>query len=704
MPATSTSMKIALVTAPIATDFEDAGDVASLQGGAFKAPPQLGVLTLAAVLEHIGVLPELVNLDRWYYQYLEQFGSRGLQDFPVWIAPEIIASDSDIYGFGSICSSYPLTIRIAERIKRLKPSATILFGGPQASAVDLPTLAAFPFVDFILRGEAEQTLPRFLEEWSGRRDFGAVAGLSWRSPFGPVRNADAPLIEDLDCLPIPAYHLTDDLADAPYAPLELGRGCPFSCTFCSTNDFFRRRFRIKSPARMLSEMQTIRDAYGLTSFDLTHDMFTVDRKRVVAFCRHLIESGEKFAWSCSARTDCVDEELIELMAAAGCDSMFFGVESGSRRLQRIIDKDLDPDRAKVMVTCAERFGIETTVSLITGFPEENMDDVRDTAAVYMHAMRHPGALPQLNLLAPLAGTPLYSRYKDQLVLEELSSEMSHQGRIQNEADRALIRQYPHVFPNFYLVPAPGLDRAWCMEFREFLRYGGVRLRWLFVAIDAAAGGIVDVFSAWRERREWLHPELFGGAMRYYYMHRNFADEFVGFIRELPLAESFAVEALVRSHCALMEQEHCDRGLPRQHPAAGGHRRATDVPVRSSDMHVLELDFDIQRVVDSLKRGTPAERHSTQMFYRTGRTNEGTLRLIAITPLMARGLQMCEGSRTSQQFVEQMADRLEGEAQFRRKTAQRLLQAMHAKGFIEFRRPVRQLARSRFDARRAIPII
>src|SRR6266705_6857502 len=88
----------------------------------------------------------------------------------------------------------------------------------------------------------------------------------------------------LNCLPFPAFHLYPYMHACEIAPLELGRGCPFACTFCSTNDFFRRRFRLKSPAHIVGEMKQIKQTYGIKSFDMVHDMFTVDRKRVVAFC------------------------------------------------------------------------------------------------------------------------------------------------------------------------------------------------------------------------------------------------------------------------------------------------------------------------------------------------------------------------------------------------------------------------------------
>jgi radical SAM superfamily enzyme YgiQ (UPF0313 family) len=300
-----------------------------------------------------------------------------------------------------------------------------------------------------LRGEADLSLAIFLEELCGRRRFDHVPELTWRSPFRGQRAGDPALLKDLDSLPLPAYDLAGrNWGDAPDLSLELGRGCPFSCTFCSTNDFFRRRFRVKSPGRMLAHMRAFAAAYGNRRFVLVHDMFTVDRKRVVAFCKELIESEEDFIWTCSARTDCVDEELLALMKRAGCDGVFFGVETGSARMQRIIDKDLDIAEARAAVGAAQRIGLRTTVSLIVGFPEETADDLRATLDMYAYSLRHPESQPQLNLLAPLAGTPIHARHQKELALEELCSQMSFQSRRQNSADRELIRQHPEVFPNF----------------------------------------------------------------------------------------------------------------------------------------------------------------------------------------------------------------------------------------------------------------
>jgi radical SAM superfamily enzyme YgiQ (UPF0313 family) len=109
-------------------------------------------------------------------------------------------------------------------------------------------------------------------------------------------------------------------------------------------------------------MSELRNACGIEWFDLIHDMFTVDRKKVVAFCDAILESGERFYWNCCARTDCIDDELIHLMAKAGCENIFFGIETGSSRIQEVINKNLDLGEATLRNRCTTKHKIMTTVS------------------------------------------------------------------------------------------------------------------------------------------------------------------------------------------------------------------------------------------------------------------------------------------------------------------------------------------------------
>src|SRR5262249_22136673 len=148
------------------------------------------------------------------------------------------------------------------------PDVPIILGGPQASVVDETTMESFPFIDFVLRGEADETLPQLIDALSTSvRTLTTVRGLTYRNANGRiVRSDSAPVIENLDALPLPAFHLDPEIKERGVLHLELGRGCPFACTFCATNDFFRRNFRLKSPARMLQQMRCLKQRYGISNF------------------------------------------------------------------------------------------------------------------------------------------------------------------------------------------------------------------------------------------------------------------------------------------------------------------------------------------------------------------------------------------------------------------------------------------------------
>src|SRR5262249_17742176 len=176
---------------------------------------------------------------------------------------------------------------------------------------------------------------------------------------------------------------------------------------------------------------------------------------------------EKFYWRCSARTDCIDEDLIALMSKAGCRGIFFGIETGSARMQKIIDKGLELNDSAERVRSCDKFKINTAVSLMAGFPDETMNDLRETAAFFVDSLRYDHADPQLSILAPLADTPITRQHKDALVLDDDAADMSYRGWQQAAEDHAMIAGHPEIFSSFYSVPLPFMDREFLKELRDF---------------------------------------------------------------------------------------------------------------------------------------------------------------------------------------------------------------------------------------------
>src|SRR5215813_5875290 len=533
-------MKVCLVGAPTAHEFDDRpiSEADAVRAIAEHAP--LGVLSLAAVLEQRGLHPEVVDLNRLYYEF--RCAKKNEGDFSRFAASYFRDRRFDFVGFSSVCSSYPVTLRIACQVKRLQPDSIVAFGGPQASAVDLATLEAYAPIDLVVRGEAEQTLPQLLEALVQGRLPDDVPGITFRRGGKTVRNPDAAGITDLDSLPFPAFHLLPGMETCRFMPLELGRGCPFSCTFCSTNDFFRRRFRLKSPGRMLEEMRRVKSTYGIDTFELVHDMFTVDRRRVAAFCEALLESSEKFYWGCSARTDCIDEELIELMASAGCRGIFFGIETGSARMQKIIDKGLDLADSAARVRACDKSKIKTAVSLIVGFPEETKEDLRSTIGFFMDSLRSDHADPQLVILAPLAGTPIHQQHKNELFLDDADSNMAYRGWDQGPEEKKMIKERPDIFPNFYSVPTQFLDHEFLKELRDFLLNGIKTARPLLRELRIAGADMLVVFEEWRAWRRKNKGDLERDDLAAYYAGDSFPHDLMEFVEAQYLSETKAADS------------------------------------------------------------------------------------------------------------------------------------------------------------------
>src|SRR5260221_8077456 len=166
-------MKICLISAPTANRFDhravDEMEAARIMGE--LAP--VGILSLAAVLEAKGLQPEVVDLNRVYYSWLRD-SNRNKIDFCGFAGDYFASRDFDFYGFSTVCSSYPVTLRIAGEVKRAHRKSGVVLGGPQASVVDISTMRAFPWVDLVVRGEAEHTLPELVNSLAADSSLAAI--------------------------------------------------------------------------------------------------------------------------------------------------------------------------------------------------------------------------------------------------------------------------------------------------------------------------------------------------------------------------------------------------------------------------------------------------------------------------------------------------------------------------------------------------
>ena len=161
------------------------------------------------------------------------------------IAIEILSVDPKAIGFSTWCHSYPASLLLAQIIREINSEVNLIFGGPQASVLDRQTMQSYPCIDYILRGEAENSLPELMNVILNKdlqKSLTDIEGLTYRDVANGNRikaNPDVRIIEDLDDLPVPNYELIEDKKSLM---IEAGRGCPFQCTYCSTCLFFSKSF------------------------------------------------------------------------------------------------------------------------------------------------------------------------------------------------------------------------------------------------------------------------------------------------------------------------------------------------------------------------------------------------------------------------------------------------------------------------------
>lgn len=402
--------------------------------------PHLGLMSLASVLESVGHIVSIVDP-----KLVFSSGDWRLPDqqfYEAW-AHTILSLEADIVGFTALGRTLPHAVAAASLIKALRPKLPILVGGPHATILGPALLEAFDCFDVVVRHEAETTIVHIVEALHAGRSLGHLTNLVFRDERGVVSTREARPLPDMDDLPFPAYHLyPHEALLGKELAIEAGRGCPFACTFCSTANFFQRRYRLKSNARLIDEMEQLRSRYGTVVVDLNHDLFGLNKKALREFCR--LVTGRGLKWKCSMRPDTMDVGMLPDLVRAGCVSIYFGIESGSARMQKVIAKKLDLEDTTHSIEQALDAGLICTASFITGFPEETDEDLNETLDMIgrLSALSSTRLLLQLHVLSPEPGSDLAAR-EQTIHFDGIGPEMD------DLVDTQLIARHPQVFSVFH---------------------------------------------------------------------------------------------------------------------------------------------------------------------------------------------------------------------------------------------------------------
>jgi radical SAM superfamily enzyme YgiQ (UPF0313 family) len=313
-----------------------------------------------------------------------------------------------VFGLSCLTAHVARGYLLARMIKAEFPDSTVIAGGLHPTALPEEALAT-GVIDYVVRGEGEEVLLQLYRAIRGDGDPTRLKGVSFMRDGRAVSNPEAPLIPELDDIPMFPYELFE------HPKYDMGfitssRGCPYKCTYCSQRLLTGTTYRYKSPARIVEELDILINRYGQTQVVFYDDNFCFKAKRVVDVCNEIMAAGlhTKCRFSVQTRADNFPPDLVPLLAAAGFRHAGFGMETGVNRLAKLIGKGETVEQHLAAVELGKRHGFDISLFMIFGLPTETSADreqsFRTVQAATVQASKY-------NNLIPYPGTPIYSDLK-----------------------------------------------------------------------------------------------------------------------------------------------------------------------------------------------------------------------------------------------------------------------------------------------------
>ena len=378
----------------------------------FCAPiAPLGLAYLSAVLEKDGF--EVAVYDQFALKTGDDDLLRKIASFK----PEVI-------GAAALTTVVPDIKRMISRIRAENTDVTIILGHIHATCFPSDMLGD-GMADIVVRGEGEDTLLEVCRNIRCGKSWRETPGISYNDDGAVVDNPDRPLRDDLDSLPLPAWHLFDaDLyKEAPLVainrsrafPIIASRGCKYRCYYCSQDKVYPR-MRFRDLEKVADEMEYFVDTLRVGYFGFSDAYFPWDEDSGLRFCRIIIRRGlhKKVRWCTETRVDKVTPRLLRAMKEAGAHLIMYGIEVGSREVLERLNKHTTLEQARFAVRETAKAGIFSQGLFILGLPGETPATCRQTIDF---AKELNCDIVKFNLAVPYPGSRFFEEHGKKLIRE-----------------------------------------------------------------------------------------------------------------------------------------------------------------------------------------------------------------------------------------------------------------------------------------------
>ena len=444
--------------------------------------PQLGILTLTSCIRD----RFRGNVDvRILDMKLEQMESEGL-------IPLLKTFNPDVIGMSALNFEAQASYRIADTAKKHNPDIITVIGGPYALNASEKILQESN-IDWVFEGPADNTFPEALMRIARSADPGTdLPGFSRKMADGSLYISKVrDFIKDMDTLPMPAWDLVDfdryakhpnhaaNLKGKRYAPMFTSRGCPYLCSYC--HDIFTKKFVYHSPERVVAEIELLYTKYGVDEFHIEDDIFNLHKPRVQAIMGEVARRWPgkmKFAFPNGLRGDILDQETVDVMCEAGTYAATIAMETVTPRLQDMVEKYLDIDKASNAIKMFTDKGLQVTAAFMLGFPTETRQEIKATIDF---ALKSNLTLAYFFTVIPQPGTPLFD-----LALKENEQITRDAAKVDSGSLRCFTSWYERVY-NYPL---------------------GNVIRWANIRFYFHPKRIFRIMRLWKPRELWTTFKVF----------------------------------------------------------------------------------------------------------------------------------------------------------------------------------------------------
>jgi radical SAM superfamily enzyme YgiQ (UPF0313 family) len=317
-----------------------------------------------------------------------------------YILPKI---DYDVVGLSGLITTFKYNKELVPYLREAYPKARIVIGGGGFTS-DPKTYMREIKPDYGVAGEGEFASVRLLN------DLDVI-------PTGSYIKTNR-ITNNLDTLPDPAYDLlpmTDYLNVVKYgdgkgreAGMFATRGCPMDCNFCY--HVFGKGVRYRSVDAVLDEIEMFKYGYGVTSLLFGDECITARGSFMTEMCRGMIDRKLDMEWVCYSRVDTIREDMLKLMAEAGCFQIGFGMESGSPKILKVMNKKTTVEEMEAAYKLAGKYIKHVATTFIFGYPGEDDTTIRETKDFIHRNKMHPVVF----FLQPYPGTAVFEDNRDKI--------------------------------------------------------------------------------------------------------------------------------------------------------------------------------------------------------------------------------------------------------------------------------------------------